>query len=737
MPRSIMSPPSLSSAFIKVSATNRTTLLTDFPATLYNINDLAIVYTGEQELLSSILTPWTASKYKYPQGLYIVKNDIDLDPTNNYWTFYQTQSINSLNTLVFDVNDNWTTFYNSNPVIKQGARINYNGVLYQNATGNITATNPTQDALNWDIPDSNVIRYYNDLGIIIEPFRVLHLKSATVVNGKLHPTPDLADASKWELTQGTLAISCEQILPNTFGCAVKDITKLTGGDTSQIPAGSQLWLSADGTGKLTHIKPTFPNYAISCGGNYNQASVPNGQILVSITTDIYDTFNDAWDGSIRETFTFSIVSDGVNVTGGLINRYAPANPVTLIFSNGLYTFDTSATVSLISGTATIPQMNYVFIDKETKTLQVSTSGYPTTEHAKVSTMALLDASSTQTYGALRNQNINDHIKTDADNGHILHMAERIRSLNATWDTGVAPTLTGTPSNLYMAVTSGKVWQMHRQTFPALNMMTGDDVYIVNDTVAPYRTTTNLNTVTTYSDGTTWNNQWTNFVIWGVANQTEEPSHIMCNLSSNGYSSEDDAIHDRENYTNYTIPREFQGVGFLIGRFTVRRSSSTFTYSSSTGFLDLRGFFPNNTAGGGSGSSGVSEFTQLNDTPSAYTDNAGKFVKVNDLETGLEFSDTPEEPYSNGVREVTGNATMGTEEELNVNATTATILVSPFVTGQQKIITKTLATGTVTVILDGVVFDDGINSFTLTELNEQATVRRITDEYWAVTRNMYV
>ena len=245
MPRSIMSPPTLSSTYIKVSATNRTDLTTNFPAVLYNINDLAFVYNGEQELLSSVLTPWTAPKYKDPAGLYIIKNDIDVDPSNNYWSFYQTQTINSMNTLVLDVNDNWTTFFNSSPVIIKDALINYKGVLYKNATGSLTATNPTQDALNWDINDDTIIRYYNDTGADIPAFTVLHLKSATSISGKLHPTPDLADASKWELTQGTLAIACESILNGQFGCATKSAQVITGGDTSSIPAGSQLWLSAD------------------------------------------------------------------------------------------------------------------------------------------------------------------------------------------------------------------------------------------------------------------------------------------------------------------------------------------------------------------------------------------------------------------------------------------------------------------------------------------------------------
>ena len=108
------------------------------------------------------------------------------------------------------------------------------------------------------------------------------------------------------------------------------------------------------------------------------------------------------------------------------------------------------------------------------------------------------------------------------------------------------------------------------------MALGDDIHIVNSPVQPYRTVTNLNVVTTYSDGSPWNNEYASLVLWGIANNTGEHNHIMVNLPSAGYTTEQDAINDRNNYANYTIPREFQGVGFLIGRFVIRRSSTTYT-----------------------------------------------------------------------------------------------------------------------------------------------------------------
>lgn len=502
-------------------------------------------------------------------------------------------------------------------------------------------TNSIKTGLNnyiYRLGQATVLLYYNDNAYTIEPFDVVHLKGGTSVNGTLYPTPELADASDWEKTQGTLSVAAHSIPPSSFGFTVI-YGRIKGGSTSALTAGSQLWLSDDGSGDLTSTRPEFQSYSISIGGSFNSTTAPNGEIFVNITRDIYDTFNDSWDGSIRETFNFRVTSDGATITGSLEN-VDNTKDLTVMFSDGFYTLDATpaAEVTLIAGTATSIQMNYVFFDKATKTLQTSTAGFPVSEHAKIAVLGLLDAAKTQTDGALRNQNTNDHIKEEGDNGHILHIAERIRQLNAEWDSGIETVLTGTPTDIYFSNTSGKVYQMHLQNFPVQDMSVGDDIHVVNDPTTAFRTTTNLNDIAEFSDGSSWNNQWSNLVVWGVCNKTGETSHLMVNLPINGYNSEDDAFNDNENFSNYTIPKEFKGVGFLIGRYTIKRSGSNFTYNLSSGYLDLRGFVPNNTAGSGGGASGITTFSALTDVPNSYLGFGGQAAVVNSGETGLEFAE---------------------------------------------------------------------------------------------------
>jgi hypothetical protein len=491
----------------------------------------------------------------------------------------------------------------------------------------------------YKLGQATVLLYYNDNAYTIEPFDVLHLKSGALVNGQLYPTPELADASDWEKTQGTLSVAAHTIPPGSFGFTVI-YGILKGGDATALTPGSQLWLTDDGSGDVSSSRPAFQSYAISIGGAFNNSAAPDGQIFVNITRDIYDTFNDGWDGAIRETFNFTTSSDGISTITGTLENVIDTKNLTLLFSDGFSTFDTTpaATLTLVAGTATVVQLNYVFIDKATKTLQTSAGGFPVTEHAKVALVGVFDAAATLSNGAIRNQNINDHIKKEDDNGHILHIAERLRQFNAEWDSGTETILSGTPTNVYFSNTSGNVYQLHLQTFPVQDMSIGDDIHVVNDPTTPYRTTTNLNDITEFSDGSSWNNEWSNVVVWGVCNKSGEISHLMVNLPSDGYNSEADAFSDAENATNYNIPKDFKGVGFLMGRFTIRRSGANFTYNLSTGYLDLRGFIPNNTAGtGGGGPSGITTLLALTDTPGSYIGFAKQALTVTDAETGTEFT----------------------------------------------------------------------------------------------------
>ena len=52
----------------------------------------------------------------------------------------------------------------------------------------------------------------------------------------------------------------------------------------------------------------------------------------------------------------------------------------------------------------------------------------------------------------------------------------------------------------IAVTSGVVYQLHRQVFPLLDMASGDNINVVNHPTTPNVAITNLNVLTDDADG---------------------------------------------------------------------------------------------------------------------------------------------------------------------------------------------------------------------------------------------
>lgn len=112
---------------------------------LYEVGNIGKVLTGENEFTSSKVIFWTAPKYEKPPGFYIIKND----GAGNYWGFWQTQTINSLKTIILDVTTDWASFFAASPTVEADSIINYLGIQYKNITGSLTSTAPDLDTTNW------------------------------------------------------------------------------------------------------------------------------------------------------------------------------------------------------------------------------------------------------------------------------------------------------------------------------------------------------------------------------------------------------------------------------------------------------------------------------------------------------------------------------------------------------------------------------------------------------------
>lgn len=446
---------------------------------------------------------------------------------------------------------------------------------------------------------------HNDTGIQINNGQILKPVNVFTVGTEAIITIILAKADNHETCSGTLFVATSDIAIGAVGMGTR-LGRAGGLNTLGCTPGADLWVSATVAGGFTEIRPSFPNYSISVGGVL-VIDETNGQVAVSFQRRVEDTILDAWDGSMRENFDFLVASDGATITGSLTK--SSGGDLTLMFSDGFTILDTTPgrETTLTPGTDTVPVLNYIYILKSDKILTVSTIGWPVLEHAKIAQVHLYSAALTQTDGALINHNWNDHVKSEDDNGHLVHITERLRQYPAQWNSGVQLTSTligaSTPDDLFISVTDGDVYQLHKHDFDALDTQAGDFAYVHNHFTTKYLKVTNLNVLILDSEGVTLNNRSFSFVVWGVVNKSGEQNHLMVNIPSGSYAfnSPSNALEDSNNFAVYTIPNEFTGTGFLISRLVLTYKNDVWTVENE---IDLRGTFPNTTAGAGGSAIGI-------------------------------------------------------------------------------------------------------------------------------------
>jgi len=496
---------------------------------------------------------------------------------------------------------------------------------------------PTGDGTIVKVGIDNAFEVHNDTGST--------LFAGTVVYPNGASTAEISNVSK------ALADSHETISLQ-LGVVASDILNGANGhvyvkgvidpiDTSLFPTGP-VYLSSTIPGALTSVKPEFPEYEILMG--IVDSSLSLGVITIDPKYNTNDTIINFWNGTIREKFDFRVTTDGITVTGTLTPASSKLN-LTMIFNGA---FDTliatpGIEVQLVPGIDPLPTENYIYVPESTRVLTVSTSDFPTTAHIRIARVALRSVASTVTDGPIKNQNINDAMAEPSGDGrgHMAHIGDRLRLLEAKWQSGAEGITTIdntiTPYDVWLTITGGIIYQLHRQVYPAQDTQSGDEFHVINDFFNPYRAETNLNTLTEDSSGVTLNNTSFSAVVWGVMNKTGETQHIMVNLPTTSYafSSPDDALNDALNYTDYSIPKLFEGTGFLMARFTFTQKNGVWQLIATQ---DIRGKSPNTLGGGGgTGGTGVDSFTALTDTPNDYIGSGGYQVKVNLAETGLEFT----------------------------------------------------------------------------------------------------
>ena len=328
---------------------------------------------------------------------------------------------------------------------------------------------------------------------------------------------------------------------------------------------------------------------------------------------------DFFNGSFIESFNALVTSNGTVVTMSL--EQSGGGDLTMRFSDGKTMLDTTpaATIVLTAGSDSSPQSNYIYIPQATKVLTKSTSGFPTdAEHIKIGFFFVPSATHTQSEGAYINQNWNDHADDGDNQGHMVHMGERIRRQMAQYFSGIDPngtdqaaatsyfhSVSGTEA--YFKATAGVIYQMHRHTTPAVDSsQAGDDIHVVNWNGDAYHEVSDLTDIIADSIGGSLSNRYFNVFFFVVGNKTGEYAPMMAKVAGGSYNTQSSAENDVDGFDDLTMPREFSlesSTGVSICRMTLRYTAGVGSLSHIS-TVDLRD--GGQTASGGA-SGGMTDF----------------------------------------------------------------------------------------------------------------------------------
>ncbi|MCK5021393.1 MAG: hypothetical protein KAS32_30555, partial [Candidatus Peribacteraceae bacterium] len=325
-----------------------------------------------------------------------------------------------------------------------------------------------------------------------------------------------------------------------------------------------------------------------------------GNPVIGIDTEFECTGMHGWNGSIIETPAVSAASDGATITFSV--EQSGGGDLTVVFSDGYYVWDTSpaATIALTAGTDTVPTMNWVYFLQSTKALTVSTVGWPSAEHARLAKVFCESAATFQTKKAMSFHAYTDHVVSTIDLGHINDLGLWVRKQPATYESGCTQTYTivvngGAADNVTLETAIGSVLQLHPHTFPAFSNPV--DYYVVNDSVTPFTIVTDLNALLTDSAGVSMSGKYFSYVIWGCVSEDTGDCKIYVNLPGGSYNNQSSLLNDVSGYSNYTIPGDFVGTGFLISEWKLRHQVAASGTWTSIDEINLLGLFPSLSAGG--------------------------------------------------------------------------------------------------------------------------------------------
>lgn len=462
----------------------------------------------------------------------------------------------------------------------------------------ITAGDPahTEGRIYYDNV-SKAVSYYNEEAEVAmqigqeERTRVRNESGATITNGSLVyiswgnwlPLVSLARADA-EATYEAVGFATHDIENNTNGYItrggiVRDV------DTSAYSNGDDLYLSPTTAGAFTGTAPSLPNYEVHVG-HVVSVNATTGTILVHFRDNEsdYEEIVRSFDGmafdkpDIYVTTSWGLLYFEVEKTGwgGDMDFLIDWVRSTLDCTTGAWAWG-RAQVQITEGAdANTPTTNYLYVTDSwgTATLTASTS-LPTGAFAWIGKVIVPDDTTRGTTGEYLIQRYTEAFSNN-NRGNSSHEREKLRALGAVYISWGSQTLTITPSgvaldSVHLEVASASVYQLHRQTFPAITTWP----YYYGNGTNQYAQITDLNQALNLQDGTAiTNNNRYNLVIWGVVSYESGDCKLFVNLPTTVYGSDAQASADVNASADYSVPNDFRSAAFMIARVVLKYTTAS-------------------------------------------------------------------------------------------------------------------------------------------------------------------
>ncbi len=324
---------------------------------------------------------------------------------------------------------------------------------------------------------------------------------------------------------------------------------------------------------------------------------------------------ESMDGLAFDKPSMSIVSDsGLKLDVGEV---AAGGDMRFLIDGVISTLDCTtgagasgdARVALTAGSdAHNPVTNYIYVTDSggTATLAASTS-LPTGAFAWIGKIIVPDATTWATTGAYVIQRYTEAF-TNGSRGTQSNAREKLRALGAVYINGVSQSMDittngGAADNVHIDVTTGSVYQLHRQTWPA---MTSGQTYYYGNGPNIYDPITDLNAALSEVDGDSLSGKRFNLVIWGAVNLATGDCKLFVNLPTKSYGKNADAMSDKDGSAVYSVPPDFRSVAFLISRIAFRHTTADSGTWSTLGLYSLLGS-PLGNASSGAGAVASNEY----------------------------------------------------------------------------------------------------------------------------------